>query len=291
MSLFQSLCLRVIAAGWALTALAAGTLASPPPAAGVSGAAPEPAAKGVVGVDPRLRTVLYSADEIYRLPGYVGYEIDLQFAPGERFVGLGAGDVDGLSFASEANHLFIKPRAASVRTNLTVLTTLHTYHFDYVLVHAAPDSDRADVIYALRFLYPAAPPVRPATPERPSVAALLARADSERPRNQDYWYCGRPQLRPIAAWDDGVQTHLRFGTRAELPALFVLNDDGSESLVDYHVEHDELVAHRIARRFVLRRGKLVGCIVNRNYLGSGAALPSGTLSGQVERALHGGVTP
>lgn len=253
---------------------------------GASGAAQPQAAP----VDPRLRTVLYSADQIYRLFAYIGYEIDLQFAPDEHFVGLGTGDVDGLSFTAEANHLFIKPRAASVRTNLTVLTSVRIYHFDYVSERALPDSNGADVIYALRFVYPvpllSAQPAQPVPASSNALAAMLARGSVERGRNADYWYCGRPELRPLAAWDDGVQTHLRFGGRAELPALFVLNDDGSEALVDYHVEADELVAHRIARRFVLRRGRLVGCVVNRSYAGAGAELRSGTLSPQVDRTVR-----
>ena len=61
----------------------------------------------------------------------MGYQIDLEFEPGERFVGLGAGDVEALTFASQANHLFIKPKAPDVRTNLTVLTNRRAYHFDY----------------------------------------------------------------------------------------------------------------------------------------------------------------
>ncbi|MGH8300434.1 MAG: hypothetical protein ACRET5_03075, partial [Steroidobacteraceae bacterium] len=42
--------------------------------------------------DPRIRVVPYRADAVYRLRGYVGYQIDITFAPDERFVGLGVGD-------------------------------------------------------------------------------------------------------------------------------------------------------------------------------------------------------
>ncbi len=79
--------------------------------------------------DPRIRVVPYRADTVYRLRGYVGYQIDITFAPGERFLGLGVGDAKGVSFAPEANHLFLKPRASHVATNLTVLTDRRTYLF------------------------------------------------------------------------------------------------------------------------------------------------------------------
>src|ERR1700722_3862842 len=68
--------------------------------------------------DSRIRTVVYAADEVYRLRGYAGYQVDLEFESGESFVGLGAGDVEGLTFGAEGNHLFLKPRAAGIATNL-----------------------------------------------------------------------------------------------------------------------------------------------------------------------------
>jgi type IV secretion system protein VirB9 len=237
--------------------------------------------------DARLRTVLYSADEVYELPGRVGYEIDVQFENGEHFVGVGVGDAAGLSFTAAGNHLFIKPRAAEVRTDLTVLTTRRTYHFDYRTVAETTGTGPGDV-YALRFLYPAAVVGAPqaASPRTASVRSVLAQADAGRHRNQDYWYCGAPELQPLAAWDDGVQTHLRFAASAELPAVFVSERDGGESLVNFHVEADEIVVHRIARRFVLRRGRLAGCIVNRGFAGGGVTLPTGTLSPEVRRQVR-----
>jgi type IV secretion system protein VirB9 len=47
--------------------------------------------------------------------------------------------------------------------------------------------------------------------------------------------------------------------------------------------------HRVARRFVLRRGKLTGCIVNQGFTGSGARLDSGTVTPDVERRVQGAV--
>src|SRR5258708_24261295 len=55
--------------------------------------------------DSRVRVAVYEEDTIYRLEGYVGYQIDLQFEPGETFVGLGAGDLRGIRFAAQTNHL------------------------------------------------------------------------------------------------------------------------------------------------------------------------------------------
>lgn len=235
--------------------------------------------------DPRIRVVPYRVDTVYRLRGYVGYQIDVTFAPGERFLGLGVGDANGVSFAPEANHLFLKPRASHVATNLTVLTDRRTYLFYYEADAAPPDPGGADVIYAMRFEYPAAPTLA-ASRERLQVEKDLAAAQSGRPRNYDYWYCGSPSLRPIAAWDDGIHTTLVFGTHTELPAVFISSEDGSESLVNFVVKAGRIVVQRVTRRLIVRRGKLVGCIVDRAFAGGGERLSSGTIAPDVRRVTR-----
>ncbi|MGH8298145.1 MAG: TrbG/VirB9 family P-type conjugative transfer protein [Steroidobacteraceae bacterium] len=242
--------------------------------------------QAVLRPDPRIRVVPYRADAVYRLRGYVGYQIDITFAPGERFVGLGVGDSKGVTFAADANHLFLKPRAAHVATNLTVLTNRRTYLFDYQAEPRPPDPSGADVIYAFRFEYPAVS-VRAASRERRLVETDLTAAQSMRPRNYDYWYCGAPSLKPTAAWDDGVRTTLAFGAHTELPAVFALNEDGSESLVNFDVQAGRIVVQRIARRLIVRRGKLAGCIVDRAFTGGGERLSSGTIAPNVERVTRG----
>jgi type IV secretion system protein VirB9 len=238
--------------------------------------------------DPRIRVAAYKADEVYRLRGFVGYQIDLEFEIGEAFVGLAAGDIEGLSFIAQDNHLFLKPKAATVGTNLTVLTTRRHYHFDYNAQVRRPIANEPDVIYALRFEY--APPASQSAGAAAAAAHLedeLDRGPAARTRNIDYWYCGHEALRPVSASDDGVHTRLRFGAHAELPAIFIRNEDGAESLLNFSMQDGEVVVHRVARQLILRRGALVGCIVNKGYVGSGERLDSGTVAPNVQRERRG----
>lgn len=237
-------------------------------------------------VDTRIRTAPYNADEVYRLFGYVGYQIDIEFERGERFVGLAAGDIDGIAFKAEGNHLFVKPRVSRVHTNLTVLTSRRQYEFEYSTLTGPPDPTVGEVIYALRFTYPTTPSKTQAVLAAKRISTALARAAADHPPNYDYWYCGKPDLKPLAAWDDGVRTWIRFGARSELPAIFVKNADGSESLVNFSVREGDIVVQRIAQRFVLRRGRLTGCIVNEAFSGAGARLNSHTVSPAVERVTQ-----
>jgi type IV secretion system protein VirB9 len=234
-------------------------------------------------VDGRIRSAPYSPDQVYRLYGYVGYQIDIEFSPSERFLGLAAGDMNALAFKAEGNNLFLKPRRPHVHTNLTILTSRREYQFDYSASPQAPDGSLGEVIYALKFTYSASRRASAAALERRRISKDLARASREAYRNRDYWYCGAADLKPVAAFDDGVRTWIRFGARSELPAIFVKEDDGSESLVNFSIEKGDVVLQRVAKRFVLRRGKLKGCIVNEGFVGAGARMKSGTVSPVVER--------
>jgi len=234
---------------------------------------------GIKPLDHRIRNLLYVPDQVVRVRGWVGYHIDLEFEPGESFVTLGGGDLQGLTYGAYDNHLVLKPKAASVRTNLTVFTTRRTYVVDYAVSARVPDLLTDELVYSLRFMYPTATAVTNAA----RVSDELKTAASQKTQNRNYWYCGVSDLRPIGAFDDGAHTHLQFSPQAEMPAIFIRAADGSESLLNYSIQDGEVVIHRLARRFVLRRGTLTGCIVNKGFVGSGERLDSGTLSPNVER--------
>jgi type IV secretion system protein VirB9 len=233
--------------------------------------------------DARIRTAAYDANQVYRIQGYVGYEIDLQFEPGESFVGMGAGDIDALSFVSQDNHLFIKPKAARINTNLTVLTTRRPYQFAYSAASARSDSTDSEIMFVIRFSYP--PNNGDAIAD--GINRMLRQSGAERPGNSDYWYCGSRSIQPMSATDDGIHTRLRFAAKAEQPAIFVKNDDGSESLLNFSMEGSDVVIHRVVRQLIIRRGRLTGLIVNKGFTGFGERLESGTVSSSVQRVGEG----
>lgn len=230
--------------------------------------------------DVRIRAVPYAADQVYRLYGYVGYAIHVQLEEGEEYIGLGAGDAEAITVDVSGSNVFLKPRALLVHTNLILLTTRRRYHFDYSAGSDVPNPAVDDVIYSLRFTY-----------ETPRVAGsenVASVQNQSLSRNENYWYCGHRTLKPEAAFDDGRHTHIRFSSKSEVPAIFVRNEDGSESLLNFSVDAitGDVVIHRLAPAFVLRRGRLTGCIVNRGYTGSGERLPSGAVAPSTTREIR-----
>lgn len=251
--------------------------------------APAPARADLVppagSTDPRVRTVPYDQYQVYRLHGYVGWATHIIFAADETFVGVGGGDVEGVSWDAESNHLFLKPRQPHVQTNLTLITSRHTYEIHYSASRASPETPAREFIYALHFTYPE----QEDREDRAANALHKLRDSRSAPRNDDFWYCGSDALRPMKVWDDGMRTWIRFAPTTDWPAVFALSDDGQESLVNYSVEGADLVVHRVAARFVLRRGNLVGCVWNRGFAGSSLPSATGTASPEVRRGLRGDV--
>jgi len=230
--------------------------------------------------DARVRVVQYADDQVYRLHGFVGYAIHIQLEEGEEYVGLGAGDAEGITVDVSQNNVFVKPRALLIQTNFTLLTNRRRYHFDYTVGSATSIAAADDVIYSLRFVYPSV--------SKPGGEKVIADLTKDRERNTDYWYCGHASLQPVAAFDDGVHTYIRFSQRGEVPAIFVQNEDDSESLLNFSVDATgEVVIHRLAPRFLLRRGRTVGCIVNQSYAGIGERLPSGAAAPEMTRERRG----
>jgi len=230
--------------------------------------------------DPRLRVIDYRPTTVLPLTAFVGYHVHLEFAPGEYFVNLGAGDTSSIDVGAEGNHLLLKPKQPSAGTNLTILTNRRAYFIDYRAFARPPRPDEA--VYSMVFRYADDPHVVPeSSAEAGSPDVLLG---APRPAlNTAYWYCGSPSLRPVAAVDDGLQLRLTFAPHTELPAVFVAEPDGAETVVNTHVERDSVVVQRLAERLVLRRGLEVGCIVDRNTRRSARRASSGTVDPAVDR--------
>lgn len=233
--------------------------------------------------DPRIRTAAYSPDEIYRLVGFVGYHLDLEFESGEVFTGLSAGDPEALTYSAHDNVLTLRPKVELAQMNLTVSTNRRRYYLEYSVSSRRPNRVLDDVMYAVRFSYPPAKAGDTRSWEE-LITEELAKVAQSRPRNIDYWFCGAPSIKPSAASDDGVHTRLTFAANSELPAVFVRNGDGTESLLNFNVDAGDVVIHRVAERFILRRGKLTGCVVNKGFAGSGMRLESGTVAPGVVRS-------
>ena len=90
---------------------------------------------------------------------------------------------------------------------------------------------------------------------------------------------------PTLVYDDGRFTYLRFPGNREVPAVFHVLGDGSESLVNARMEDDLLVVDRVSRKLMLRAGNAVVGIWNEAFNLDGAPAKGSTTVPGVQRVL------
>jgi type IV secretion system protein VirB9 len=220
-------------------------------------------------LDPRIRTVVYDPNQVVLVRGTLGYAITVEFGPGEKIENVSIGDGLGWQITPNrrANLLFLKPVDHASPTDMTVVTNARRYNFDLRVDKARPKSN-ASLIFALRFEYPemaqavlapVAPQEAPPAPQPPLQS------------NTAYSFKGVAKGLPTTVFDDGQATYFRFDDQTDYPAIFAVDDDGKEAVVNVSYRDNYLVVDRLAAGFTLRRGAEVTQIINDGYRMKAAA--------------------
>lgn len=241
--------------------------------------------------DGRVKNVKYSASDVVKVVGRYGYNTLIEFGADEIVTDLALGDTLAWEVAPSSNRnlLFLKPREDNAATNLTVVTNRRIYHFMLqALQHRNKPS--ASAAFGVRFHYPAEEAAAAAAAAK-EQRARLALQQEERPANWNYWACGAKQLRPVEVYDDGRFTYMRFPGAQEIPAIFLVNSDGSESLTNGQMRGSRYVVFATAAKFILRKGNAAACIENRSFNWYGINTTNGSSSPSVQRVLKKDPTP
>ncbi|MDD4456353.1 MAG: P-type conjugative transfer protein VirB9 [Syntrophotalea acetylenica] len=243
--------------------------------------------------DKRVKFIDYNAAEVVQLVGHYGFSTHIQFAVGEMVQQIAMGDKKAWEVAPVENHLFLKPVGDKAATNMTVITSRRVYNFELSAhwsrngAHPRPN----DMFFQVNFCYP----LDEAAKERAKAKVQELRERLKRdnipvPTNWNYWAQGSAEVIPNRAFDDSRFTYFQFTNNREMPAIYVINPDGSESLVNTHIDParpDTIAVHKIARQMVLRKGGAVACILNKSYDPDGIGNSAGTTVRGVERVVKG----
>ena len=80
--------------------------------------------------------------------------------------------------------------------------------------------------------------------------------------NSDYAYKGSSVNRPTAVFDDGVKTFFRFENDGQIPAIFAVDAERNESLVNFRREGAYVVVDKVNFQWTLRNGPESTCVFN-----------------------------
>ena len=189
--------------------------------------------------DPRIQTVDYAADQVVVLEAAPGYQLTVELAPDEQIENVAVGDSGAWQVTANrrGDRLFIKPLQAGVTTNMTVITSARLYAIDLVPLHG-PSPEMA---YTVRFRYPE-PADEAATAEQSAAPTVQGR----------YRLSGTRRLRPSRIGDDGRQTFIEWPADATLPAVYGVDANGEETLVNGMMREEVFVIDAVLTRLVFR---------------------------------------
>ncbi|MBS5492819.1 MAG: TrbG/VirB9 family P-type conjugative transfer protein [Sutterella wadsworthensis] len=239
--------------------------------------------------DARMQYVNYSVDNVTQINAVTGLITTISFEPGETVINYGSGYSTAWEFSTAGNQFFLKPKAEQATTNLVVITDRRTYLFDVRLTW-----NKSKATYHLQFKYPE-------EEKRRAEAAKLAKEKADKRKkkmeqpiidatavspyasldtkavqkscNFNWKYTMNfgssdvsKSIAPIAVYDDGLFTVIRFDTLTDFPAVYrVLGEDG-ETLVNRHVDKSgALIIRGVYPELRLRAGSGVVGIYNEGY--------------------------
>lgn len=196
-------------------------------------------------LDKRIRTAVYSPDQVYRLQAAVGRGAMIQFPQGETINDpqglMASGDPTAweLGVNEAGSQVVIKPLSnKDPDTNWFITTNKHSYVIELKL------GKKEDATYVLRF----------ALPEIPKPVARIDEPVNPCKgwENRSWKMRGNKDLAPSEVWDNGTFTCFRFATNKPRPALYQVLPDGTETVVSTHNEQNVLVAHTVSSIYRLR---------------------------------------
>ena len=181
--------------------------------------------------DPRIQLIPYDPNRIVTLGVSPGYASVVELAGDERVENLVVGN--SASWQVTANkrgdRVIVKPLPGASQTNMVLLTASRRYVF--VLDPFGQTS------FIMRFSYPQ--PVQP-------VAAAAAPETTYKVR-------GAKALYPLAMFDDGRRTVIRWSAGHPLPAIFAVNGR-EERLVNGRMVGNDMVVEGASPRYKFRYG-------------------------------------
>lgn len=234
--------------------------------------------------DTRVQTVNYNPLDVTVIHVAKGIVSRIVLEQGENILAHPTGFDNGYSITARRHILYIKPvtvegirpNANEWPTNLLIETDKRPsgYLFDLQLTNA---NDSA-AFYQVQFAYPTEDEIKRLSLEKQQAeeqAEIERQAAASTCTNWLYDMAlgkGSDDIRPNMACDnspdggDSGFTYLRFPR--DVPTVFIVNQDGTESRVNSHMDPlrpDVLVIHKISDRFVLRLNPQAITIHNNGY--------------------------
>lgn len=194
--------------------------------------------------DAHYQTIKYNPEQVVQLMVAQGYQLSVSLAPGEQIDNIAIGDSASWQVTpnQRGDFIFIKLLSSGISsTNLTVVTNARTYMFLLTPAYGGEN----ELPFLVKFEYQSSDGdngINLETNKRVSPA-------------KKYKLSGAKDLKPTIIYDDGLVTFIQFAPNQDIPAIYSIDDDDSENLLDGKIRDGKYVIDGINRRLLFRLGK------------------------------------
>lgn len=218
-------------------------------------------------IDSRIRVIVYSPDDVFKFTGYYNYQASIDLSPSEEVVDISMGDTTAWQIVPLGHRIFIKPIELDATTNMTIITNKRTYFFE-LYAETVEDMRDPDMVFNVRFIYP--------DEEEEEYLKTYSKSSSSGPDlshpenyNFNYTISGSEEIAPIKIFDDGEFTYMQFRDKnAELPAIFAVDEELRESMVNYRLAPDNpnmVIIEQVFLKLSVRHNDRIVCVFNESY--------------------------
>jgi len=223
-----------------------------------------------LATDSRMRVIPYDRNQVTQLKCHYDVETTIEYAANETIIRATAGQRVAWNIVQSevrGNILTIQPKLNNADTNLTVITDKRVYLYE-LKAREQWNLRGKDIVFFLRYQYPnevnRALEVRTANKMARDKQESEFRSSIEQRNKIDptninlaYTFAGNRAIAPIAVFDDGLFTYFEFDKQSELPAIYTVDHDRQESMLNHRIQGKYIVVERLANRFTLRSGTQV----------------------------------
>jgi type IV secretion system protein VirB9 len=203
-----------------------------------------------MGGDSRIKIISYTPNTVFQYVGHYEYQSIIEFGQDETIQTITMGTPSPWQLIPAGNRIFLKPIDDDASTNMTVITDKRMYFFEMSATEATSITD-SNLSFIMKFVYPEQYQAQAAAIQQPNTTSG---PDLSHPElfNFNYSISGPgKEIEPLQVFDD-----------AEIPAIFKVNSDGTEALVNFRFQGGFAIVEMVTGRYTLRHGSSVICIFN-----------------------------
>lgn len=205
----------------------------------------------VISTDSRIKTFIYSQNEVFPVVLHYGYQTSIEFALDESVQSYSVGNSYAWQISMVDNSMFMKPLEENVMTNMTVITNKRKYYFELVSKSMVRALDE-EMAYAIRFFYHDDDSAHTLS-SLPIVGENAA--DRIVPYNFNYDIAGNKELAPKSVFDDGIKTYFQYERLPkDVPTIRCIRNKGAASNMKLVQEGNTFAVSGICGKFKIGKG-------------------------------------